>query len=606
MKIYLPLIYACSFLFSFSALAQKALDSEALKKLNGIDTVFQRILKDQEAAGFAVAIVKGNDVIYSKGFGFRDVAAQKPVTPNTLFAIGSSSKAFTTALLGILEKEEKLSFDDPATQLLPQLQFNNRQMNDQLLLKDLVTHRTGLSRYDASWYFFNTSNRDSLISRVKYMVPNAGIRERWQYNNFMYLAQGMIAERLTGKTWETLINEKFFIPLQMKRSNTTIALMKNDPDAALPYYNDAKGLLKKTDYYNIDGMGPAGSINSSVNDMANWLKLWIAGGKFQQQEILTSAYVNRASTAQMMINGSVSKSQPDVHLSGYGYGWMINSFRGHFKVEHGGNIDGFSASVAFFPTDGLGVVVLTNQNASSIPDIVCHTIADRMFGLSPVDWNGKAKKQRLDARAQAQKGGESQQPNIVQGTQPSHPLTAYTGGFDHPAFGKMRISLKEGKLLAQAGITEIHLRHRHYDVFETFTFAKDAPADTVKLPYTFNFFSNEEGRIEGVRVPIDVGGDPVIFAFKPDALSLKPEQLQKYLGNYALGGVDVKVYLKGEVLMVFVPGQPDYETVPTEKDRFDLKALKGYSLLFETNEQGKVISVSFVQPNGTFKAIKKE
>ncbi|RYF99376.1 MAG: class A beta-lactamase-related serine hydrolase, partial [Chitinophagaceae bacterium] len=149
-------------LITFSATAQTK--AKVAEQIPGIDSLLNQVLKDQYVAGFAVAVVKGDEVIYSKGFGYRDVENKKPVTPNTLFAIGSSTKAFTSGLLGLLEKDDKLKLDDKATALLPKLQFYNNEMNNQITVRDLMSHRTGLSRYDYSWLLFNTANRDSIIS----------------------------------------------------------------------------------------------------------------------------------------------------------------------------------------------------------------------------------------------------------------------------------------------------------------------------------------------------------------------------------------------------------------------------------------------------------
>lgn len=212
----------------------------------------------------------------------------------------------------MLEKDGKLKLDDKATSLLPQLSFYNAEMNNQITVRDLMAHRTGLSRYDLSWFLFNTANRDSIIKRVKYMKPTSGVRERWYYNNFMFLAQGMIVERLSGKTWEQNIKEKFFDPLEMTRSNTDIETFKNDSDAALPYTVVNGNEIKKIDYYNINGMGPAGSINSSVNDMANWLKVWISGGYFKGKEILPTNYIREAASSQMVMDAGLPNKHNDV------------------------------------------------------------------------------------------------------------------------------------------------------------------------------------------------------------------------------------------------------------------------------------------------------
>src|SRR5579872_7297739 len=183
----------------------------------GLDTAFVRVLREFHAVGFAVAVVQKDSLIYARGFGYRDFEHKLPVTPQTLFPIGSCTKAFTASLLGQLEAQGKVSLDKPVREYLPELRFYNESMDNTITLRDMMCHRTGLPRYDYSWYFFPAS-RDSILRRIRYMEPTAGIREKWQYNNFMFMAQGMVAEKLTGQTWEQNIIEKIFHPLGMNES----------------------------------------------------------------------------------------------------------------------------------------------------------------------------------------------------------------------------------------------------------------------------------------------------------------------------------------------------------------------------------------------------
>lgn len=178
----------------------------------GLDTIFERVLKDQLAAGFAVAVVEKDKIIYAKGFGYRDYEKKLPVTPNTLFAIGSCTKAFTSSLLGILQKDHKIDFDEPAVKYLPGLKFYNEDMDKHISIRDMMSHRTGLPRHDFSWYLFKTKSRDSLLQRIQYQQPTFGIRERWQYNNFMFLTQGMIAEKSPVKVGRKISNPTFLNP----------------------------------------------------------------------------------------------------------------------------------------------------------------------------------------------------------------------------------------------------------------------------------------------------------------------------------------------------------------------------------------------------------
>lgn len=599
--------YTFTLLLLFSAslitTAQES-NTPADERLLGIDSLLNKVLKDQQLAGFSVAVVDGNQVIYSKGFGYRDLAQKKPVSPNTLFAIGSSTKTFTAALSGILEKEGKLSLDGNAVSYLPQLRFFNDQMNNQITIRDLMTHRTGVPRYDLAWYLFNTSNRDSMMNRLRYLEPNAGLREKWQYNNFMYLAQGMITEKLSGKTWEQQIKERFFLPLEMTRSNTSMEEFKKDADAALPYQRIGEN-IKKMDYYDLDGMAPAGGINSTANDMANWIKLWTSGGAYKGKEVLPKKYTVEATSSQMVISGGLPGNIPDVFMEHYGLGWFIAAYRGHYQVEHGGNIDGFSASVSVFPTDQVGIVVLTNQDNSAVPQIVINSIADRLFKLKPIDWNGKVLEGKRIAKEKKDYTKEVAALKQIPNTKPSHPLTAYTGTFDNPGYGQIEISVKKDSLFAQIGKYRGWLKQEHYDTFQWRNIPKGKNPDTAESNIKFNFSTNNEGKIESFSSLSEEDVKPAVFTLKSRLIDLDPKTLEQYTGDYLLGTTAIQVSIREKSLFVNVSGQPEYETVPMDNHSFKLKRLNGYSVIFDTKDHKKAKAVFFIQPNGIFKAIRK-
>jgi CubicO group peptidase (beta-lactamase class C family) len=548
------------------------------KRLIGLDTALSKLLKDWHAAGFAVAVVEKDKIVYSKGFGYRDYEKKLPVTSNTLFAIGSCTKAFTASLLGILEKQERLKLDDKVTDVLPGFHFFNKEMDNTLTLRDLMTHRTGMPRHDLSWYLFNTSSRDSLIKRIRYQEPSAGIREKWQYNNFMFLLQGVVSEKLWGRTWEENIRTQLLDPLGMQRTNTDIHLM-----------------------------GPAGSINSSVDEMAKWLMLWIQGGKFGGKEILPPGYVNQAMGSQMVIStGLPDRQNPDVHLANYGLGWFINSYRGHYRVEHGGNIDGFTASACFFPSDSIGIVVLSNQNASNIPSLARNIIADRMLRLSNINWNGIRKKASDEAAAQEKKN--KPQPANHPGTHPSHAASAYAGSYTNAGYGTIHVTNRGDSLFTYFANDSAWLKHYHYDVFSLVGYDKDThqidTTDDESLRFTFQF--GENGEMQSFFVPVEGSLKPIEFTYKPAARKVTADEMAKYVGEYELGNMTVQVTVLNSVLHVFVPGQKNYPTEAIGDHRFALKDLEGFSIVFKLNEKGEPVSVDFVQPNGIFTATKKK
>lgn len=590
--------------------AQKKKSAKTSDPFAGLDTAFARVLKDQKAVGFAVAVVNKDKIIYAKGFGYKDYEKKLPVTPNTLFAIGSCTKAFTASLLGLLNKDGKVDFDKSPETYLPELHFYNKEMDNEITVRDMMCHRTGLPRHDYSWYLFKSNSRDSLLHRIQYMEPTAAVRQIFQYNNFMFLLQGMIAEKLSGKSWEENVQSKIFTPLGMNNSDFSVLTMQKKDDASLGYGVVKDSVIKKLDYYDIAAMGPAGAINSSVNEMANWVITWINGGKFKGKEILPSSYVTQAMSSQMVAGAGLPATDvPDAQFSNYGFGWFLTSYRGHYRVEHGGNIDGFSASTSFFPTDSIGIIVLSNQNGSAVPGIVRNIIADRMFNLKSIDWTGRADSAQAKAKAAAKEAEKSKVSDRKTGTHLSHELKDYTGLFNNKGYGSFEAYLRNDSLFIHTPTGDLWLRHYHYDVFEPFNVDEKTGIDTSdNIDLKIQFHSSPAGDINMVSMPLQPGINDIEFNRIPKPKEISAEELKKYEGSYEFApGNEAKFYIKGgKTLYAFIEGQPEYELVPVDKNKFALKILNGYSVQFEENDKGEIISVSFIQPNGTFKATKKK
>ncbi len=577
------------------------------KRLKGIEKQFNSVLESTKAPGFAVAIVEGDKVIYAKGFGYADYENKIPADANTLFAIGSSTKAFTSALLGMLQEEGKLSLDDSPIKHVPELRFYNDEMNNNIIIKDLMRHSTGLPRHDGSWYFFPSDSKDSLVARIQYHEPFTGVRQQWYYNNFGFLLQGVITERITGESWEKNIEDKFFKPLGMNRSKTMIDGMKNGTNTAFGYRLDNDRNIEKMDYFDIAGMSPAGSINSSVNDMSQWLKTWINKGKYGETQIIPEAYVKEAMSSKMVVSGGMPKDEmPDVQFSNYGYGWFLHSYKGHYMVEHGGNIDGFSASVALYPTDSLGIVVLTNQNGSAVPRLVRNIAADYMLGVNKTEWAKEHKEAIEKALEKKEEAKENTSVSNVKGTRPSHTLLDYTGFYENKGYGKFEIVVENDSLFTEFNGYKQYLNHFHYDTFEVLDY-EEGKADTTAIGNSIKvtFTTNTTGDIDYLKTDIEQMTDAIAFKRTPNTLDVDAKTLEQYVGTYDLMGTEIKTYIKDEnVLYVFVPGQPEYELIPTALHKFNFKVLEGFKIEFVETD-GKIDQVKFIQPNGTFVAKKK-
>ena len=453
------MIKTISLLFLFTPFliqAQKPTD----KRLAGLDTFALRILKEWNAPGVSIAVVEKNNVIYAGGFGYRDNEKKLPVTENTLFAIGSCTKAFTASMIGMLEKEGKVDMDKPVRDYLPELVFKNDYTNKHATLRDMISHRTGLPRHDYSWYG-TTASRSELLSRIQYQEPSAELREKYQYNNFMYLAQGMVIEKLTGKSWEENLKEKIFQPLGMNNTNMSVIDMEKSSDRSLAYITE-KDKPKAIPYRNIDAIGPAGSINSCAKDMAKWLITWINSGKFNDKEIIPAAYRGQAMTVQMATGGGLpSTENPDVNMSGYGLAWSMSSYRGHYRVEHGGGIDGFITSTGFFPTDSIGIFIVSSQSTATTS--IRNFIADRMLKLSYRPWGKSQLADKLKADTSTKVSPNNDSINRKTGTKPSHTMVDYTGSFENKGYGIAKFFIEKDTLWAdynEAGLrTKSYLQH---------------------------------------------------------------------------------------------------------------------------------------------------
>lgn len=589
------------FVTAHSLFAQKNADP----RLKGLDTMINRVLSGWHAPGCGVAVVEKNKVLFAGGFGFSDYEAKKPASANTIFQIGSCTKAFTSALLGVLAKEGKLDFDEKVSAYIPGLRLYNDELNNYLTVRDLACHRSGLPRHDMAWYL-NPTTRDSFVQRMAHFEPSAGLRQQWQYNNFGFLLQGVIAEKLSGKSWEDNIRERFFQPLGMKTAMFDIWNAQANADVAKGYY-EKDGDIRHMDYYRIEGMGPAGSINASASEMANWLIAWINGGKFNGQEILPATYLSEAMSGQMAMGGGMPDPEnPNIYFRNYGLGWMLSSYYGHYRVEHGGNINGFSANVCFFPADSIGIVVLVNQNGSQVNAVVRNLIADRLLGLKYRDWQTDLKNRAEKQMAAAKAAGKPEDLARKTGTRPSHLLAEFAGTYYHPGYGSLVVSARNDSLFARSGYTNFFLEHYHYDIFRPVALIEGLDLER-NSPIRLQFTTDLKGDITELHaIGLEPAVKEILFSKKAVAVAVPKADLELYCGEYTLGAMTCKVYLRPDnTLMVFVPGQPDYETLPVGNHEFKLKVIDGYSVRFEVDGNGKATAINFIQPNGTFKAMRK-
>lgn len=334
--------------------AVDAAEQELDARLAYLEAELEQARVEHHIPGMAIAIVKDDELIYAHGFGLADIEAETPVTPDTVFAIGSSTKAFSSALAAMMVDEGKLSWDDPVTKHLPefQLQLDGAKDGETATVRDLLSHRTGFARMGILWAG-NMVPREEVLRYASQAKPVAPFREEFHYNNVTYMAGSLTAAAAAGSTWEELVATRLLEPLAMSHSYVEYQNAQADPNFSKGYtWRDDLEKVEPAPMRDLAVIAPAGAINSSVRDMSNWLRFQLGEGEFEGQRLISAEALAETRTKQIDVapDGSVA----------YGLGWMLREWEGREVIEHGGNIDGFAASVAMLPEEQLGMVLLTN------------------------------------------------------------------------------------------------------------------------------------------------------------------------------------------------------------------------------------------------------
>lgn len=579
--------------------ALAAEDGVAREALAGYDEMVGKMIQDWSVPGLAVAIVKDGEVIYAKGFGYRDVEKKLPVTPDTLFAIGSTTKAFTTFTLGMLVDEGRLDWDKPVRTFLPGFQMYDADTTALITPRDLVTHRSGLPRHDLLWYNNNTLTRKEAVERLRYLEPNEQLRAKFQYNNLMFLTAGYLIEHLTGKSWEDSVRERILQPLGMSNTNFSVHDSQKSADFALPYREEDFKYITPIPFRDISMIGPAGSINSSVNDMAKWMQVNLNGGKVDGRQLISPSTLSDIHAPHMLIDAPPER--PELSRRSYGLGWGVDTYRGHPRVHHSGGIDGFSALVTLLPQDGLGVVVLTNRENGLPERLVRHTI-DRILKLDPIDWNGEALARRKKGRADAQAAEAKKDTVRKQGTKPAHKLADYAGDYENPGYGTLKVTLADDKLdVTYNGITA-PLEHWHYEVWNGAEGGYDPSFEDTK----FMFQGDVNGNVAAVAAQFEPQVKDIVFTRKPDARLSDPSWLARFTGEYELSGQRVTIRLTGNTLKISFPGQPEMHLQPGLGGEFVAKEFSVISVSFQEDAKGNVTGAQLNQPNSVYTMTKKK
>ena len=452
--------------FSFAAQARpRTRQPQAGTKANWapLESYIQAQMREYKLPGLALGIVRGKEV-YAKGFGVRDITTGQPVTANTLFDIGSCTKAFTAAAAGILVDEGKMKWDGRVDDYIPFFHLYDPLADEEVTMRDLLTHRTGLGGTDLLWYGTSLP-LDQIIRRVRYIKPDAGFRAVFQYQNVMYATAGYAVGEASGGTWGQFVREHIFEPLGMKGADVSANDAEKAADHATPH-DERNGKVVTIPWRNIDNVGPAGSINAGVGDMTHWIAMQLDNGMYGGKQIISANSMKEMHTPQIVVpqGGEFELFFPQSLQLSYGMGWFIQDYGGHQIWLHPGDIDGFASLVVLIPEVHSGFVILTNSDHTPVREGLGYHLIDQFLNLPEHDWTKHFADVGNRFSAMGEKAAAARMPKHL-GTHPSREMAAYAGTYHNPAYGDAVVSLENDALRIQFLSFSGTLKHFQYDTF---------------------------------------------------------------------------------------------------------------------------------------------
>ena len=453
------------------------------------DKYVAKAAADWRVPALAIAVVKDDSVVFAKGYGVLEKGKSQPANEHTRFAIGSTTKAMTSALIAMLVDEGKLALDDPVTKYIPELQLSDPWVTRELTIRDLLTHRSGLPGVDLFWASGWKYSQADMIRGLRYIQPTASFRSEWQYHNVLYALNGVIIERVSGMPWEQFVKTRIFEPLGMNETLALVSMINGQPNVAVPHalVGDTVAIVPVR---STDPVASAGSVWSSVSDMAKWMRFVIDSGRVGNKRLIQQKTFAELVTPQIQ---APMEEYPALQLAkpnyfSYGLGWFIQDYRGQQVWMHTGSINGLCAIIGIEPNKRLGVYVLENLDHAEIRHGLMYSAFDLFENGPRRDWNTDLKPIFAPRP----------RPNAAQTVRatsaPSLPLERYAGTYVDSAYGTVRVTFENGGLKA-AVVTDpvVALEPVNFEAFRT------KPSEGVR-PFVLTFVPDGSGGVSGVRV----------------------------------------------------------------------------------------------------------
>lgn len=489
--------------------------------LHGLENLIQDTMPGWEIPGLAIGVIKDDDLVFAQGFGQREIGTGQPVDENTIFAIGSNTKAFTATALGLLVQEGKLSWDDPVLQYLPGFQLFDPYVTREIRVRDLLCHRSGLPTWGGDLLSYgSTYTQDEILHRIRHIPLTLKFRSDYGYSNMMFSAAGKIIAVVAQSSWEEFIKQRLFQPLGMTRSSTSINQLADADNIAMPH-EKISGQIQSLPYRNLDNHHPAGAINSTVIDMIQWLRFQLNNGQVGEEQLLKASILEETHTPHTLnpLTPEMKKLMPipTNHFRAYGLGWGLMDYQGQFVIIHSGGVDGMLSMTAMLPEINLGIVILTNKLPHYLPSTLFFHIVDAYLDAPTCDWNKSW--HTLDQNLEEKKAEKKKkfEEARVQDTQPTLSLAEYAGTYTSSIYGKAQVTHEDERLLIQLSAHPSicgQLEHWHYDTF--LCRWTDPVFDKSIMPFAID----RNGKVKSFKLSVRPDWiDPLEYVFERDEKS---------------------------------------------------------------------------------------
>jgi CubicO group peptidase (beta-lactamase class C family) len=442
------------------------LSTELEKEIEGM---VEKAMQAWNVPGLAMTIVKDDQVLMARGFGIRELGKAERVDEHTLFAIGSNTKAFTAAALGLLVQEGKLAWDDPVSQYLPWFQLQDPHASQLITLRDLVCHRSGLGTWAGDVLLLSSYSAEEVVRRVRHIPPAFGFRAGYGYSNLMFVAAGLVISAVSGLSWDDFIRQRLFEPLGMGESVTNPRYFGTNANIAMPH-EDVKGALQAIPYGEDINVGAAGSICASVADIAIWLRMQLNEGQLDGKTILSPAILQETHSPHTPIRLSALEKKifPSRHFAAYGLGWFLSDIHGRLTIRHTGGVDGMLSSVALIPEEKLGIAIFSNKLPNSAFILLQHALIDRLLGIDERDWLQTYLDMQSEGKEAAELAEKQREAGRAPNTRPALDTAQYCGSYQSPILGQATVSMEGERMRIQLAAHKTlcgSLSHWHYDTF---------------------------------------------------------------------------------------------------------------------------------------------